>query len=223
MSAEVLSRINHDPKDPGSLGRVSGFWGAPGSSMPLTLREKQSRNTLEARGLYAAQAGATSVYQEPHLCGGDWCSMAGRLGRYAGYRQAEQRNEVLAYRDWCIFQVRLSNPGPLQGRQAITAAFGQVLTTANPRHPRRLQTDKGKEFFNSNFQANIKRHDIYHFASESDQTAAVVKRFNRTIKTRILTYLSDRGTVSWVDVIQNLVNAYNHSRHRSIGMAPADV
>ena len=35
--------------------------------------------------------------------------------------------------------------------KAITAAFGQVLTTANPCHPRHLQTDKGKEFFNSKF------------------------------------------------------------------------
>ena len=27
----------------------------------------------------------------------------------------------------------------------------------------------------------------------------------------------------WVDIIQDLVDAYNRSRHRSIGMAPADV
>ena len=51
----------------------------------------------------------------------------------------------------------------------------------------------------------------------------MVERFNRTIKARIWTYLSDRGTVRWVDVIHDLVDAYNHSRHRSIGMAPADV
>ena len=44
--------------------------------------------------------------------------------------------------------------------KAITTAIGQVLTTANPRHPQRLQTDKGKEFFNSDFQALMKRHDI---------------------------------------------------------------
>ena len=69
----------------------------------------------------------------------------------------------------------------------------------------------------------MKRHGIQHFASESEQKAAVVERFNRTIKTRIWTYLSDRGPVRWVDVIQDLVDAYNHSRHRSIGMAPADV
>ena len=107
--------------------------------------------------------------------------------------------------------------------KAITVAFGQVLTIAKRRHPRRLQTDKSKKFFNSNVQALMKRHDIHQFASESEQKAVVVERFNRTIKTRIWTYLSDRGTVRWVDVIQDLVDAYNNYRHRSIGMAPADV
>ena len=35
--------------------------------------------------------------------------------------------------------------------------------------------------------------------------------------------MSHRGTVCWIDIIQDLVDAYNNSRHRSIGMAPADV
>ena len=69
----------------------------------------------------------------------------------------------------------------------------------------------------------MKRHSIQHFVSESEQKAAVEERFTRTIKTRIWIYLSDRGTVRWVDVIQDLVDAYNHSRYRSISMAPADV
>ena len=107
--------------------------------------------------------------------------------------------------------------------KAIMAAFGQMLTTANPRHHKRLQNDKRKQFFNSHFQTLMKCHGIQHFASESKQTAAVVERFNRTIKTRIWTYLSDRGTVRWIDIIHDLVVAYNHSRHRSIGIAPADV
>ena len=68
----------------------------------------------------------------------------------------------------------------------------------------------------------MKRHGIQHFASESEQKAAVVERVKRTINSRIWTYLSDRGSVRWVDVIQDLVDAYN-SRHRSINMASADV
>ena len=98
-----------------------------------------------------------------------------------------------------------------------------MLTTANPRNPYHLQTDKGKEFVNMDFQALMKRHGIHHFASDSEPNATVVERFKHTIKTRIWTYFSDSGTVSWVDVIQDSVDAYNHSRHRSIGMAPVDV
>ena len=106
---------------------------------------------------------------------------------------------------------------------AVTEAFRQILNAASPRHPNRLQTDKGKELFNAPFAALMKRHNIQHFACESDEKAAVVERFNRSIKTRIWKYLSDGGTVCWVEVIQKLVDAYNHSYHRSIRMAPANV
>ena len=83
----------------------------------------------------------------------------------------------------------------------MTAAFRMVLDRAAPRRPRRLQTDKGKEFFNASF-ANLMRHfGIQHFASDSDQKAAVVKRVNSTIKTRRWIYMSDKGTVWWVDVL----------------------
>ena len=115
--------------------------------------------------------------------------------------------------------------GPVHSKdaKAINAAFDQVLKAAHPRYPRRLQTDKGKEFFNSTFQVVMKCNGIQHFATESELKAAVVERVNRTIKTRIWTYLSDRGTVRWVDVIQDLVEASNHSHNRSIGMAAANV
>ena len=76
---------------------------------------------------------------------------------------------------------------------------------------------------NSDFQVLMKRHGIQHFANEREQKKAVVERHNRTIKTRIWKYLSDSGTVRWVNVIQDLVDAYIHSRHPSIGMAPANV
>ena len=51
----------------------------------------------------------------------------------------------------------------------------------------------------------------------------MVERFNQTIKARIYTFMSDRGTARWVDVIQDLVRAYNSSIHRPLGMAPNQV
>ena len=105
----------------------------------------------------------------------------------------------------------------------MTAAFRNVLNGAVPRCPRRLQTEKGKEFFNALFANLMRHHGIQHFATDSDQKAAVVERFNRTIKTRIWTYMSEKGTVRWVDVLQKLIVSYNQSFHLSIGMAPTDV
>ena len=80
-----------------------------------------------------------------------------------------------------------------------------------------------QKIFTSDFKALVKRHGIQHIASVSKQKVAVVERFNQIIKTRIWTYLSDCSLVPWVDVIQDLLDTYNHTRHRSISMAPADV
>ena len=44
--------------------------------------------------------------------------------------------------------------------KAMMAAIVQVLTTANTRHPKRLQTDKSKELLNSNFKDLIKCNRI---------------------------------------------------------------
>ena len=107
--------------------------------------------------------------------------------------------------------------------KTVTAAFASVLESAKPRVPKKLQTDKGKEFFNKDFAALMRARDIHLFASESDQKAAVVERFNRTLKTRIWTFFSAKRTSRWVDDLPGFLEAYNHSYHRSIGMAPADV
>jgi hypothetical protein len=107
--------------------------------------------------------------------------------------------------------------------KSVRDAFKLVLASAEPRTPERLQTDKGKEFFNREFADLMRNNGIQHFASESDQKAAVVERFNRTLKTRIWTYLSAKRTKKWAYVLPAILTAYNGSYHRSIGMAPNKV
>ena len=87
-----------------------------------------------------------------------------------------------------------SEPVRSKDAGAVADALKQMLHHARPRTPKRLQTDNGKEFFNNAFAALIRRNGISNFASESDQNAAVVERFNQTIKTKIYTYLLDRET-----------------------------
>jgi hypothetical protein len=56
-----------------------------------------------------------------------------------------------------------------------------------------------------------------------DIKAAIVERFNRTLKVRMYRYFTAKHTNRWIDVLQSLIDSYNKSFHRTIGMAPNDV
>ncbi len=102
-------------------------------------------------------------------------------------------------------------------------AFTILFNKSKPRTPQRLQTDAGKEFINKEVQSLLKNRNIHFFFSGSEKKAAVVERFNRTLKSRIWTYLTAKESNLYIDVLDKIVNAYNHSYHRTIGMRPVDV
>ena len=87
--------------------------------------------------------------------------------------------------------------------------------------PRKLQTDKGKEFLNKPVQDFLKKVGVHHFVSENDDVkCAVVERWNRTLKEKIWRYFTRHKTLRYVSVLPAMVSSYNGSHHRSIGMAP---
>jgi transposase InsO family protein len=221
---QALKRIYHDPSDPGSLGGVDRLLRrAKELKVPNVDREavtgflrKEQAYTLHKPARRHFPRNRTYVSGIDAQWQADLADMQGLARQNGGMRYILTVIDVFSKFAWVA---------PVKSKDAptIVEAFRAVLERAAPRKPRRLQTDKGKEFFNKDFATLMRQQDIHHFASESDQKAAVVERFNRTIKTRLWTYMSDRGTVLWTDVIQNMVKAYNQSRHRAIGMAPVAV
>ena len=104
---------------------------------------------------------------------------------------------------------------------AMVKAFETILK--GRRKPIQLQTDRGKEFYNRPFQSFLKQHNIHHFSTEGDAKASNVERFNRTLKGRMFRYFTAANTLRFDKVLPSLVQGYNASYHRSIGMAPQDV
>ena len=103
----------------------------------------------------------------------------------------------------------------------VARAFDSILKEG--RVPQKIQTDRGKEFFNKDFQKVLSKHNIHHFATGGELKASVVERFNRTIKTRMWRYSTSVNSKRYVDTIQELVTSYNNSHHRSIKMRPTEV
>lgn len=115
-------------------------------------------------------------------------------------------------------------PLPNKTGKECSRAFEAILARAGPRKPESLQTDDGKEFFNSHFHQLMVKYDIEHFSSSSDLKAAIAERFIKTIKEKIYKYLAIApASNEYLSALQDLVRSYNNTYHSSIGMTPASV
>lgn len=106
---------------------------------------------------------------------------------------------------------------------AVNEAFESIFTTEG-RKPLNIQCDKGREFVGVVSASFFKKHKIHFYTTRNPDTkAAVAERFLKTVKTRLWRYFTYKNTFRYVDIIQALVRAYNHTVHSSIKMAPAKV
>lgn len=104
----------------------------------------------------------------------------------------------------------------------VKSAFENILKSTS-RRPRTVRSDQGKEFINSTFRQFCIDNGILTFQTNSEQKAAIVERWNRTLKSKMWRYFTHMSTLCWLDVLSDLVHSYNCTYHRSIKMAPADV
>ena len=92
------------------------------------------------------------------------------------------------------------------------------------RKPKLLQTDQGLEFENKLVREYLKnKHGIEQFSVKSAHKAAMVERFNRTLKSKMWRAFTKQGNHKWLTLLPKLLTAYNNSIHRSIGRSPANV
>ena len=112
---------------------------------------------------------------------------------------------------------------PLKNKtgESLVNGFQSILDLG--RSPEKLQTDKGTEFLDRNFQSFPKEKSIHFFTTNSELKARVVECFNLTLKTRMWKYFTAKNTLVYIDILQDIVHGYNNSYRRSIGQAPASV
>jgi len=104
----------------------------------------------------------------------------------------------------------------------VAAAIKDIFNKSN-RRPRRIQTDQGSEFYNAHVKRLLNDYDIELFSVKSHVKCAMVERWNRTIKTKLWKMFTVQNNHKWLDILPQVVQGYNHSKHRSIKMKPADV
>jgi len=111
----------------------------------------------------------------------------------------------------------------------VTAAFCSIFKEPKYSKPFRrrpvwVRTDKGKEFLNKHFQNMLKRENIqYQVCRNPDVKCSIIERAHRTLREKIYKYFSANNTYKFIDVLPQVVSAYNNTIHKSIKMAPSKV
>lgn len=78
---------------------------------------------------------------------------------------------------------------------------------------RNLQTDDGKEFFNTRMKELLVKYDnINHYSTYTIKKASIVERLIRTIKRRLYMHFSLHRTKQWFDILDNVIHTYNSTR-----------
>lgn len=104
----------------------------------------------------------------------------------------------------------------------VTEAMKSVLDSLNHKI-KNLHVDEGNEFYNASMKHLLSSRNINLYSTFTVKKAAIVERFNRTLKNRMWKMFSYRGSYKWTDLLQNLISEYNNTKHRTIKMCPNDV
>ena len=105
---------------------------------------------------------------------------------------------------------------------SIVNAFQSILKDCN-RKPNKIWVDKGSEFYNNSFKKWLRDHDIVLYSRHNEGKSIVAKRFIRTLKNKIYKYMTSISKNVYIDKLDDIVNEYNNTYHRTIKMKPIDV
>ena len=216
---EKLCHIYYDiENDSASLsGNAKVLANAAGTSV------SQTKNWLKSQPTYTLHRPARRHYPTRqymvHAVDEQWqadlCDMQKLVKFNRGYRYILTVIDLLSRYGW-------ARPLKTKTGPEVARAF-QSIFNESKRIPQRIQTDQGKEFENRQMKALMQKYNIELFSIKSAYKAALVERWNRTLKEQIWKYFTAWNTHKWIDKLQVLVHNYNHRIHRVIKEKPANV
>ena len=108
-----------------------------------------------------------------------------------------------------------------QKRTSIVNAFQKIISKG--RKPNKIWVDQGSEFYNNSFKDFLKINNIEMYSTYNEGKSVVAERFIRTLKNKIFKHMTAISKNVYFDVLDNIVNKYNNTVHRTIKMKSIDV
>ena len=113
---------------------------------------------------------------------------------------------------------------PLKDKKGISIVNGfNEIIKQSKRKPNKIWVDQGSEFYNNVFKKWLSDIDIIMYSTYNGGKSVVAERFIRTLKNKLYKYMTNTGKNVYYDVLDDIVNKYNNTKHSTIKMKPKDV
>jgi transposase InsO family protein len=218
----IISKIYYNKNHPNFYGNVQTLYK---ELKKYKITQKQIRKWLKSQDVYTLHHPVKKKFSRNHylvqnidqLWEIDLCDLKMFKKYNDDYTFLLTVIDVFSKYAWAV---------PLKNKTGpkVTKALHKIISESN-RKPLTIQSDKGKEFKNNILQGYLKQNNIkQRFPSIlSTNKAAVIERFNRTLKEKMFKYFTHERTKRYIDILPNLLKSYNNSYHRTIKMKPIDV
>ena len=108
---------------------------------------------------------------------------------------------------------------PLKDKSEISIVNAFQKTISEGRKPNKVWVDQSGEFY----KRFLKINNIEMYSTYNEGKFVVAERFIRTLKNKIFKHMTAISKNVYFDVLDDIVNKYNNTVHRSIKMKPIDV
>ena len=107
-------------------------------------------------------------------------------------------------------------------RTTVVNAFQSILDNSK-RKPHKIWVDQGSEYYNIHFKKWLKDNNIEMYLTHNEGKSVAAERFVRTLKNKIYKHIPAISKNVYFDVLNDIVNEYNNTYHRTIKIKPVDV
>ena len=217
---EYLKRIYYDVKHPASYSSASKLLKAVRGEGRTDVKLKdivawlrgQDAHTLHKPVRYNYPRNRVIVDGIDHQWDVDLMDMI-NLSKYNdGYGYVLIAIDVFSRYAWTV---------ALKTKRAKEVKEGVDTLFSRGRKPDLFRTDHGGEFVNKTLEKYLKDEDVVHVVTTSDKKANYVERLIRTLKAKMFRYFTQKQTYKYADVLDDLVDSYNNTFHRTIKTAPS--
>ena len=113
---------------------------------------------------------------------------------------------------------------PLKDKKGISIVnrFNKIIKQSN-RKPNKIWVDQGGEFYNNAFKKWLSDNDIIMYSTFNEGKSVIAERFIRTLKNKLYKHMTATGKNVYDDVLDDVVNEYNNTKHDTTKMKPKDV